>query len=141
LVIEALTYFLCPTSFYLTRLGVEGYYSYDHTQGHTTVARTLLDEGSARRRELYLTTHNTHNRKTSMPSAGFESAIPAGEQLQTHALVYEHTYSGAERGGAEWSAACDLIRGNKAVDLFPRIKSQAAVCLFLPLDRSTTGIG
>jgi hypothetical protein len=27
---------------------------------------------------------------------------------------------------AERSAACDLIRGNKAVDLFPRIKSQAA---------------
>jgi hypothetical protein len=27
---------------------------------------------------------------------------------------------------AERQAACDLIRGNKAVDLFPRIKSQAA---------------
>jgi hypothetical protein len=34
-------------------------------------------------------------------------------------------------------AACDLIRGNKAVDLFPLIKSQtagrSAVCVFLPL--------
>jgi hypothetical protein len=29
-------------------------------------------------------------------------------------------------------AACDLNRGNKAVDLFARIKSQAAVCVFLP---------
>jgi hypothetical protein len=42
-----------------------------------------------------------------------------------------------QRGGAERPAACDLIRGNKAVDLFPRIKSQAAgrpaVCVFLPL--------
>jgi hypothetical protein len=37
---------------------------------------------------------------------------------------------------AERPAACDLIRGNKAVDLFPRIESQAAghsaVCVFLP---------
>jgi hypothetical protein len=29
--------------------------SRDHTQGHTTVARTPLDEWSARRRDLYLT--------------------------------------------------------------------------------------
>ena len=35
---------------------------FDHTERHTTVGRTPLDEGSARRRDLYLTTHNTHNR-------------------------------------------------------------------------------
>jgi hypothetical protein len=29
---------------------------------HTTLGRTPLDEGSARRRDLYLTTHNTHKR-------------------------------------------------------------------------------
>jgi len=34
----------------------------DHTQWHTTVGRTPLDEWSARRRDLYLKTHNTHNR-------------------------------------------------------------------------------
>jgi hypothetical protein len=28
---------------------------------HTTLGRTALDEWSARRRDLYLTTHNTHN--------------------------------------------------------------------------------
>jgi hypothetical protein len=42
----------------------------------------------------------------------------------------------AGRRGAERPAACDLIRGNKAVDLFPRIESHAAgrsaVCVFLP---------
>jgi hypothetical protein len=31
-----------------------------------TLGRTLLEEGSARRRELYLTTHNTYKRQTSM---------------------------------------------------------------------------
>jgi len=50
-----------------------------------TVGRTPLDEGSARRRDLYLTTHNIHKRKASMPSLGFELAIPASERPQTHA--------------------------------------------------------
>jgi hypothetical protein len=36
---------------------------HDHTLfRHTTLGRTLLDEGPARRRDLYLTTHNTHKR-------------------------------------------------------------------------------
>jgi hypothetical protein len=43
----------------------------DHTQ-HTTVGRTSLDEWSARRKDLSLTTRNTHNRQTSTPSAGFD---------------------------------------------------------------------
>jgi hypothetical protein len=34
---------------------------------HTTLGRTPLDEGPARRRDLNLTTHNTHKRQTSMP--------------------------------------------------------------------------
>ena len=50
----------------------------DHTQRLTTVGRTPLDEGSARRRDLYLTTHNTHNKQTSMPPVGFEPTISAG---------------------------------------------------------------
>ena len=42
----------------------------DHTQRHTTVGRTPLDERLVPRRDLYLTTHNTHNRQTSMPTGG-----------------------------------------------------------------------
>jgi hypothetical protein len=34
----------------------------DHTQRRAIVGKTPLDEWSARRRDLYLTTHNTHNR-------------------------------------------------------------------------------
>ena len=58
----------------------------DHTQRRTTVGRTPLDEWSARRRDLYLTTHNTHNRQVSMPPVGFEPTISAGERPQTYAL-------------------------------------------------------
>ena len=37
-----------------------------HTQRRITVGRTPLDEWSASRTDLYLTTHNTHNRQTSI---------------------------------------------------------------------------
>ena len=52
----------------------------DHTQRRSTVGRTPLDEASARRRDLYLTTHDTHNRQISMPPVGFEPKISAGER-------------------------------------------------------------
>jgi len=60
-----------------------------------TSGRNPLDEGSARRRDLYLTKHNTHNRQTSVPPAGFEPAIPASERSQTHALDRAATGIGA----------------------------------------------
>ena len=58
----------------------------DHTQRRTIVGRTPLDEGSARRRDFYLPTYNTHNRQTSMPPVGFEPTISAGERPQIYAL-------------------------------------------------------
>ena len=54
----------------------------DHTQRRSTVGRTPLDEGSARRRDLYLTTHDTHNRQICMPPVAFERKISAGERPQ-----------------------------------------------------------
>ena len=65
----------------------------DHTR-HTTVGRTSLDEWSAHRRDLYLTTHNTHNRQTSMLPVGFEPTIPAGQGSQTYALDRAATETG-----------------------------------------------
>jgi hypothetical protein len=55
----------------------------DHTQRRATVGRTLLDEWSARPRHLYLATHNTHKRQTSMHPVGFETMIAVGERQQT----------------------------------------------------------
>ena len=54
--------------------------------GHTTLGRTLLDEWSAPRIDLYLTTHNTHKRQASMPPAGLQPELPASERPQTQAL-------------------------------------------------------
>ena len=62
------------------------FWPFSITFRHTTVGRTPLDEGSARHRDLYLTTHNTHNRQLSMSSALFKPANPASERPQTRAL-------------------------------------------------------
>jgi hypothetical protein len=46
-----------PSPTYLFTAGVEGFdFSLNHTQARTTVGRNPLDEGSARRTDLYLTT-------------------------------------------------------------------------------------
>ena len=55
--------------------------------GHITVRTTPLDEWSARRRGLYLTTHNIHKTELSMPPpAEFEPAIPGRDRPQIHSL-------------------------------------------------------
>jgi len=66
----------------------------DHTQRRTTFGRTPLDELLARRRDLYLTTHNTHNRQTSTPPVGFEHKISAGERPQNYAINRAFTGTG-----------------------------------------------
>ena len=75
----------------------------DQTQRRTTVGRTPLDEWSARRRDLYLTTHNNHKRQTSMPPVGFEPTIPASERPQTYVL--DRTATGT---GCSSSATCHI---------------------------------
>ena len=42
----------------------------DHTQRRTTVSSTPLDEWSARRRNLYLTTHTQHSQQTNVRAPG-----------------------------------------------------------------------
>ena len=66
----------------------------DHTR-LATVGRIPVDECSARRRDLYLTRHNNHNRETSMPSVGFEPTISSGERPQTYALDRAATGTGS----------------------------------------------
>jgi hypothetical protein len=65
----------------------------DHTQS-ATVGRNPLDEWSMRRREFYLTTHNTHNRQTSIPPVVFEPTVSASERPKTYALDRAATGTG-----------------------------------------------
>jgi hypothetical protein len=48
--------------------------------------RTTLDEWSARPKDPFMSTYNTHKRQTFMPRVGFELTIPARERWQTHFL-------------------------------------------------------
>ena len=85
----------------------------DHTQRRSTVGRTPLDKWSAHNRDLYLTTHNTHNRQTSMPQVVFEPTISAGERPQTYALDRPVTGTG-ERLILPISSNVYLVHGIQA---------------------------
>jgi len=70
------------------------YRGFTITLRHTTLGKTPLDEWSTHRRDLYLTTHNTHNKQVSLTSAGFQPAIPSSERPQTQALDCTATGTG-----------------------------------------------
>jgi hypothetical protein len=64
--------------------GTPRYRGFMITLRRATLGRTPLDEWLARRRDLYLTTHNSEKRQTSMPLAGFKPTIPASEWPRGH---------------------------------------------------------
>ena len=68
----------------------------DQIQRRTAVGRASLDEWSARIRDLYLTTHKTHNIQTSMSPVGFEPTISASRRPQIHALDRAATGIGSD---------------------------------------------
>jgi hypothetical protein len=82
--------FRSPSLFYLpVHSRCRGFlFSLYRTQTHTIGGRTPLDEGSARRRDLYLKTQTLHKRQTSMPPVGFEPTIPASTRPQTRPRGY-----------------------------------------------------
>jgi hypothetical protein len=51
--------------------------SKSHSIWHITLGGTPLDEWSARRRDLYLTTHNTHNRQDLHATGGIRTRNPS----------------------------------------------------------------
>jgi hypothetical protein len=85
--IKEIIYLKHKNFFFLWRCGPWRPHSWgflDHTQWHTTVSRTPLDKWSARHRDLYLTTHNTNNRQTSMPPPSRWAASDPCLRLRGH---------------------------------------------------------
>jgi hypothetical protein len=64
----------------------------DHTQRCTTLGRTPLDEWSARRRDLYLTTCKTHKRKISIPPGGIR--VHNVRRLAAADIALDHAATG-----------------------------------------------
>jgi hypothetical protein len=93
--LDSLSY-CCLQFFVLARQPPVGHSLLIHevSRSHTTTHNSRQGSPGAGRRDLYLTTHNTHNRQTSMPPVGFESTISAGEQPQTYVLDRAATGAG-----------------------------------------------
>jgi len=70
------------------------YLCFTITLRHTTLGSIPPVQRLACRRDLYLKTHNTHNRQISMTPAGFEPTILESERPQTHALDRANTVIG-----------------------------------------------
>ena len=100
-----LSYFFQSDLFLSTRCSYGGLFvAPDHTHTHT-LGMTSLDEGSARRRDLYLTAHDTHNRQISMPLTGFEPAFSANEQPQ-----FQHLSQRGHRDRREFYVYTSFIK-------------------------------
>jgi len=85
-----------------------------------TLGRTHLDKGSARLKDMYLTTLNTHKRHISMPPAGFESAVLASERPQTYALHCAATgFGDQELPRLKRLALPNTIKHTKTVQCLP----------------------
>jgi hypothetical protein len=53
------------------------FWAFNTSLRHTTLGWTPLDDWSARRRDLYLTIHNTHNRQNFMPPGEIRTRNPS----------------------------------------------------------------
>ena len=71
-------------------LGPPHAWGFEITHNETTVGRNPVDEGSALRRDLYLATHNTHNRQTPIPPAGFEPSPSKRAAVDPHLRPLGH---------------------------------------------------
>ena len=113
----------------------------DHTQRRTTVGRTPLDEWSSRCRDLYLTTHDIHNRQISMPPVGFEPKISAGERPQAAHLLT----SWVQIPPGAWifvCSECRVLSGRGLCDeLITRPEESYRLCCVVVCDLETSRIG
>jgi len=107
--------------------------SSSHSLRHTTLSRNLLDEWSARRTDLYLTTCNTHKTDTSMFPAGFEPAIPKSERSQTQA--FDLVGTGIGTGMRHFCALNNQSRSMTVIfilSIYPSVRASAWNSVPLP---------
>ena len=91
-----------------------------------TICRTPLDEGSAHRGGIYLTTHTTHTRQTSMPPAGFDYGTPESERPQTHAVDGAAIRIGTYSVYLVQNSSCTAVRSTVTAPV--KIKSGIMYC-------------
>jgi hypothetical protein len=86
----------------------------DHTQRRTTFGRTPLDEWSARRRDIYLTTHNTHVIDTpgGIQTDNLDGRANSTWRLRPHGYWDRHFNE-----GKDWNSLEIPVRTDRVSDL------------------------
>jgi hypothetical protein len=116
-----------PSSTNFLTVGVEGFdFSLDHTQADATFGRTPLDEGSARRRDRYLTTQTLY--KTNIH-------VPAG--IRTHDPSKRSATDLRLRQRGRWDRLQNVFN---SYNPSWRLSSVSAIIVWLPVSRMTSGI-
>jgi hypothetical protein len=115
------------------------YWGFTITLRHTALGRNPLDEWSARRRQLYLTTQNTHKRQTSIQPAGFESAAPASERPQTHTLDRAATEIDRYVVRASWNFLNIILLNHQWLRLVTALRVQNVLPVFIVTHRPLCG--
>jgi len=107
----------------------------NHTQRHTTLGRTPLDEWSARRRDLYLTTHNTqHSQQTNIHSpGGIRTQDSAGERSRTYALDRANTGTGKRSIHNDSKSVRKKCRSKEIIIFFQTVMNMCTCFLRLPM--------
>ena len=103
--------------------------SRSHSIKHTKLGTTALDEWSARRRDLYLTSHTTHKREKNISPAGLELKFPASEQPQNPRLRTRGNWDqlNCEIRSGEWSNMSYVHQFMNIRDTFQKKKKTAFI--------------
>jgi hypothetical protein len=139
---------LCICNFYSatapSRPGAPHYGGFTITFRHFTLGRIPLDEWSAPRRHLYLTTHTTHNRQTSMPTGGIRIRKPSKRAAGDPRLGIGMTVKAKKvKKNSEWVKIMPLVHtlqlylslGNYRAMTARRVRRGS----FLPRHKEVTG--
>ena len=111
----------------------------DHTQRRSTVGRTPLDEWSARRRDLYLTTHDTTDkypcpRWDSNPRSQ-QASCPAARLLRSWVRITPVAWIFV-------CCKCRVLSGRGLCDeLITRPEESYRLCCFVVCDPETSRMG
>ena len=103
------------------------------TLRHTTHGRTPLDEWTARRKDLYLTTHNTHKRYSCPRRNSNPQYQQASKRPQTHAL--DHAATGSSfipTGLLKFYAGIYCTEVERDVDIITPPTNHHVVCWMEP---------
>jgi hypothetical protein len=112
----------------------------DHTQRRSTVGMTPLDEWSARPRNLYLTTHDTHNRQISMPRWDSNPRSQQISDLRPHAADLLRSWVRIPQEASIFVCCeCRVLSGRGLCDeLITRPEEFYRLCCFFVCDLETS---